>query len=255
MKPSTRRIRAAALVPLLAALAGFACGPAAADDQALWRIVDSGCRGGAQASPAGAPPGSGGQALVCDAARGYAVLKDRCGATHYLVVPIARRIGIESPELLRPDEPRYLALAWGQRGRSLGAGAEGGSGAASPADVGLAVNSRYGRSQSQLHVHIDFVRPEVRAALQSLPRPVVPGTRVRLSRHDYRVDPLESLDGNLVEQVAREWGAESEDDRARLTVAVVSDGGAGYFLLSDRADPLELDRGHAEELLIERMCR
>jgi CDP-diacylglycerol pyrophosphatase len=222
---------------------------------ALWRIVETGCR----APDAGrAVAGAHSQAVLqCDPARGYAVLKDRCGPSHYLLLPLQRRIGIESPELLRGDEPNYVAQAWAQRWRSLGpAGAAPAPQAAvDAADLGLAVNSRYGRSQSQLHVHIDFVRPQVRAVLDALPRPVAAGTTVALMGHSYRIDPLDALDGNSFERLARAWNAGDADERARLTLAVLGDGGKGYFLLSDRADLLRLDRGHAEELLVERHCR
>jgi hypothetical protein len=40
----------------------------------------------------------------------------------------------------------------------------------------------------------------------------------------------------------------------RLTIAVTGDGGAGFFLLSTRADLFKLNRGHAEELLVPKDC-
>jgi len=229
-------------------LAGCARGPER-PELALWRIVDGGC---AALQPAGdglqatALPG-----LQCDRARGYAVLKDRCGASHFLVLPIARRLGIESPELLDPVEPPYLALAWSQRGRVIDALP---AGPTQASDVGLAINSRYGRSQLQLHVHIDLVRAEVRAALEALPRPIRPGSIVVLQGHRYRIDPLDRLAGQPFARLVRAWDAATEDDRARLTLAVVADGADGFLMLSDRADLAALDRGHAEELLIERHC-
>jgi len=236
---------------VLAGIAGCTGAPERAD-LALWRILEAGCASIAD-GPAGAarpaPPRPG---LQCDRARGYAVLKDRCGASHYLVLPLARRPGIESPELLDPAEPPYLALAWAERARVLGQAP--GAGPDGAADIGLAVNSRYGRSQSQLHVHVDFVRPEVRATLDALPRPIPPGSGVTLLGHVYRVDPLRDLSGNLFVRVAQGWQARSADERARLTLALLADGTGGFLLLSDRADLPALDRGHAEELLIERHC-
>jgi CDP-diacylglycerol pyrophosphatase len=219
---------------------------------ALWRIVDSGC----SAQP---PAGNDLQAsvkpgLLCDRAHGYALLKDRCGASHYLVLPIARRSGIESAELLDPAEPPYLALAWAQRGRVLAALAADSTGTADAGDIGLAVNSRYGRSQLQLHVHIDLLRAEVRSALDALPRPIRPGTRVVLQGHVYRIDPVSSLTDAPFARVAQAWDARSEDERAHLTLAVAADGVGGFLLLSDRADPAAFDRGHAEELLRARRC-
>lgn len=223
-------------------------------DLALWHIVDAGCH--APDADSMSPDRMARTGLQCDMTHGYAVLKDRCGASHYLVLPTARRSGIESAELLRADEPPYLALAWAQRWRSLGPlAAPAGVDPADRADLGLAVNSRYARSQAQLHVHIDFVRPEVRSALAALGASVATGSSVELMGHRYRLDRLDALTGNPFALVARAWNAQTEEDRARLTLAVVSDGARGYFLLSDRAAVAAFDRGHAEELLLERHCR
>lgn len=72
-------------------------------------------------------------------AAGYAVMKDRCGATHYLLIPLARRTGIESPELLRAGEPNYFQDAWDERGVVADAAAPGS--APSDDEIGLAINS------------------------------------------------------------------------------------------------------------------
>jgi CDP-diacylglycerol pyrophosphatase len=220
-------------------------------DLAIWRIVDQGCNAGppAQAAAQRAPQPTRG--LQCDSAQGIAVLKDRCGPTHFLVIPTVRRAGVESPELLNAQEPNYFALAWAQREASAAALAPG---AADRADIGLAINSRYGRSQAQLHIHIDLLRPQVRSALQALGPPWAADSRLELMGHWYRVDHLESLARNPFAQAAREWSAHSADERARLTLAIAADGGQGFFLLSDRADLAAGDRGHAEELLVPHPC-
>ena len=234
-------------------LSGIAClslgiGGCARDtdpaDLAIWRIVDHGCNAGPQV-PAQSVSSND---LVCDTHDGYAILKDRCGPTHFLLIPTARRTGVESPELQTADEPNYFALAWEQRGRSLNA-------APGDSDVGLAINSRYGRSQSQLHIHIDRLRPQVRAALQGLTLPLGPQTYLVLMGHRYRVDHLDSLASSPFAQAAREWDARTVEERARLTLAIASDGASGFFFLSDRADLTALDRGHAEELLLPRSCK
>lgn len=229
-------------------LGGCARNPEPAD-LAIWRIVDQGCNGGQAA--AGQAVQRPRRDLQCDTARGYAILKDRCGATHFLLIPTMRRLGVESPELQAAEEPNYFALAWEQRDRSVAAL---GGAAPADADVALAINSRYGRSQTQLHIHIDFLRPQVRAALRTLTVPVGAHTTIDLMGHHYRVDHLESLASSAFVQAAREWGAQTLEERARLTLAVAADGAGGFFLLSDRADLASLDRGHAEELLVPRSC-
>jgi CDP-diacylglycerol pyrophosphatase len=84
---------------------------------------------------------------------GYAILHDRKGGAHFLLIPTRTISGIESPTLLDPATPDYLAAAWNRRDvldhwlhRQL------------PRDaVGLAINPRTARGQDQLHIHMECV--------------------------------------------------------------------------------------------------
>ncbi len=247
---TARGMQAAAWTAALA-LALAACGATSpgASDLALWRIVDGACNGTKSSPEAEGAIAHG--TVQCRRTQGYALLKDRCGAAHYLVVPTARRTGVESPELLAPDQPNYIALAWAERGRSLAAQSDAG---VTLGEIGLAVNSRFGRSQSQLHIHIDRIDPSVVAALRALPAQAARDVRIVLRGHRYRVDELSALPADLWARVAQRWGAQDQDARAHLTLAVVDDGRGGYFIVSGWADPVALDRGHAEELMVSRMC-
>jgi CDP-diacylglycerol pyrophosphatase len=129
----------------------------AADPSALWRITNERCvphqRDGDDPKPC---------ALV-DLAAGYVILKDLIGATQFLLMPTARTDGIESPEILAPNAPNYWDEAW--RARRF---TEERAGKSLPREViSLAINSAYGRTQNQLHIHIDCVRRDVRDALAS----------------------------------------------------------------------------------------
>lgn len=91
---------------------------------------------------------------------GYAVLADRKGGAHFLLIPTRKIPGIESPDLLLPDAPNYLGAAWAarewlMRGRAIRRDA-----------IGLAVNPVHARSQTQLHIHIECLRPDVDAVLR-----------------------------------------------------------------------------------------
>jgi CDP-diacylglycerol pyrophosphatase len=93
---------------------------------------------------------------------GYAVLHDRKGGAHFLLIPTRTVSGIESVELLDPATPDYIAAAWHNRdvldrwlGRAL------------PRDaVGLAINPRTSRSQDQLHIHIECIGALMQQALR-----------------------------------------------------------------------------------------
>jgi CDP-diacylglycerol pyrophosphatase len=92
---------------------------------------------------------------------GYAVLADRKGGAHYLLIPTQTMAGVDSAELLDPDLPNYFAEAW--RARDLITDFVGH--AAPRTAIGLAINTARSRSQDQFHVHIECLRQDVAAAL------------------------------------------------------------------------------------------
>lgn len=146
---------------LLAGALRMAAAPAqAADREALRQIVQWQCLPDWRQSHDPSPcvqlvPGSG------EPSSGYAVLPDRKGGAHFLLVPLRPLTGIESPALLRPGTPNYFAAAWSER-RVLSAA----TGRPVPREaVGLAINRVAARGQDQLHIHIECVGQALYAAL------------------------------------------------------------------------------------------
>jgi CDP-diacylglycerol pyrophosphatase len=93
----------------------------------------------------------------------YAVLADRKGGAHFLLIPTRTVTGIESPEVLEPDAPNYFAAAWQARDRVAAV-----VGHAVPRTaVGLALNPKHARSQDQMHIHIECLRADVARSLQT----------------------------------------------------------------------------------------
>jgi CDP-diacylglycerol pyrophosphatase len=240
------------LFAAVAAALVVASGRAEADPDALWKIVHRKCVPNQEQHADPAPC-----ALVDlqgGAERGYVVLKDTVGKTQYLLIPTARLLGIEAPGLLQPDAPNYFAAAWRQRGfveRAAGR-------VLPPTALGLAINSIFARSQDQLHIHIDCVKPDVAAALRRrlsaigdrwapLAEPIV-GKSYRAMRVRARelegVDPFKLLADGVP-------GAEAA--MALETLAIVGvefeDGQPGFAILETRADPAHGNRGDGEGLL------
>jgi CDP-diacylglycerol pyrophosphatase len=219
---------------LLAVLAVAACTPrAAADPNALWDIVNGQCIPDQQRHGDPAP------CALVDRPRGYAVLKDLVGATQFLLIPTERIDGIESPQILAPDAPNYLADAW--RARSF---VEQRAGRALPRDwLSLAINSAAERSQNQLHIHIDCVRADVRQALTAHAGDI--GTTwapfpVPLDGQRYRAMAMgdaEFSEQNPFRRLADSLPA--GDDMGAQTLVVVGttgeDGREGLVLLAGRA--------------------
>jgi CDP-diacylglycerol pyrophosphatase len=94
---------------------------------------------------------------------GYAVLADRKGGAHFLLIPTQRIAGVESPQARAPGTRNFFDAAWQSRAVLSDV-----VGHAVPrAAVGLAVNQIRARSQDQLHIHIGCVREEVAKALRA----------------------------------------------------------------------------------------
>ncbi|ACY86205.1 CDP-diacylglycerol pyrophosphatase [Edwardsiella piscicida] len=139
---------AATLLLLTAAVALLLYHP---QSDALWRIVSQQCLPHQQASGDPAP------CAYLDRRQGYALLKDRRGALQYLLLPTVRSSGIDDPHLLNPTTPNYMALAWYSRpllsqryGQPI-----------ADSRLSLTINSRAGRTQDQLHIHLSCTRQAV----------------------------------------------------------------------------------------------
>lgn len=230
---------AAALLLLLLAGARPALNP-----NALWSIVHGSCVPNAQQH--GEPAPCAAVNLTQGVARGYAVLKDIVGKTHYLLIPTRRIAGIEDAALLAPDAVNYFAAAWNARGFVDKA-----AGRALPDDaLSLAVNSVLARSQNQLHIHIDCLDADVRSALARERTKI--GERwglldEPLGGHRFRAMRVmaTTLAGHnpfklLAEDVP---GARADMGQRTLVVAGMRFAGdrAGFVILADRADLLHGD--------------
>ncbi|AUX95228.1 CDP-diacylglycerol diphosphatase [Mixta gaviniae] len=207
---------------------------------ALWRIISQQCLPGQQnkdPSPC----------QRVDVAQGFVTLKDRHGPLQYLLMPVARISGIESPTLLNAATPNFFALAWRQRDLlSMRRGAPVPDSAAS-----LSVNAEYGRTQNQLHIHISCLRPDVRQALDKLApqldaqwRPYTLGTHRWLIR---ALSPTALAQQSSFVRLSQEVPqAQQEMGKYGLALASLPDG--RLALMAIKQNWLQLNRGSAEEL-------
>ncbi|WP_313611739.1 CDP-diacylglycerol diphosphatase [Pantoea piersonii] len=211
------------------------------NSDALWQIVSEKCEPNQRATGSPAPC----QRVALD--QGYALLKDLNGPLQYLLIPLAKITGMESPALLDPATPNFFAFAWQSRAQLA---ARRGAPIADSA-LSLAINAQYGRTQNQLHIHISCLRPDVRRTLNSL-APVLSSRwqTERLRQHDYRIRALtlpELTQQSLFIRVANEIpDARSEMGKYGLALAALPDGRLALMALE--RNWLLLNRGSAEEL-------
>lgn len=237
-------LRLSLLLPLML-LAGCASAPPApAHSDALWRLIERDCQG---------PQSPRGDCLQVrqSAAHRDVLFKDAHGDYQFLLMPLDRISGIESPSLYLRGAPNYFAAAWQARTRT-----EQALGQALPRSVAsLALNSPHGRSQHQLHIHVDCLRADVLQALDD--NRAALGTRwsplpVLLRGHQYqaRVLPGEALTANPLNLLAYGLAGVDAVGQWSLLVAGREDvqGGPGFILLATQLDAATGNEASAEEL-------
>ena len=241
--PTNRR--ATRLVAVLLALAVVGMMAAALhfkkNSDALWQIVSEKCLPHQQSSGDPAP------CQRVDQPHRYAMLKDMNGPLQYLLIPLDKITGIESPRLLQPTTPNYFALAWHER--TLLAQRRG-----SPSDdrvLSLAINSQYGRTQTQLHIHLSCLRADVRQQLDQLtPQLSDQWQELTLRKHRYWLRALTA--DELTQQSAfirladERPEARTEMGKYGLALAELRDG--RLVLMAIQRNWLLLNSGSAEEL-------
>ena len=224
---------------------------ARADRLALWHIVHDQCAVDFTTSGDPAPC----RAVRFDGGkdRDYAVLKDLRGATQFLLIPTSRITGIEDPTVLAPEAGNFFADAW----RAIGIIAETAHANLPRDDLSLAINAQTGRSQDQLHIHMDCVRADVRDALHRLVGRVghswapLPQD---LGGHPYRAIRVDgdSLDAVNPFRLLADDSPATAAEMGLHTLVVVGmtfgEGAPGFILLDGRSDPPHGDLGNGESL-------
>jgi CDP-diacylglycerol pyrophosphatase len=222
--------------------------PAHADPNALWRIVHGACvphfDAGEGPKPCERVDLEGG------VEQGVAILKDLVGPAQMLAIPTRRITGIEDPQMLAPNAPPVFTVAWAAKslvearlGRALSREA-----------VGLAINSKWARSQDQLHVHVDCMAIPVMKALADYVSALDAQWRAMTVPLQGRVYFARRVDSDDLANVAPLKLLANGVDGARANmgayslaaVGAVFDGKPGFVLLADHFS-LEAG-GHAEDL-------
>jgi len=233
---------------LLALAALFAiAGTAHASSDVLWGIVNEKC------VPGQRDRGQPNPCVKVDLNKGYAIIKDVVGDAQYLLIPTAKNSGIDDPAVLARNTPNYFALAWQERHFMADIVKRD-----PPRDtISLAVNSVYGRTQTQLHIAIDCVaiglREKVAAHIAAI------GDQwarfpVRLNGQHYQAMRVsgETLDGVNPFLLVADGLPNARNSMDRRTIVVVGatlpNGAPGFVVLEAEANVASGYYGTGEEL-------
>lgn len=211
------------------------------NSDALWNIVSRQCVPHQQQQHSPTP------CQQVNLSQGYALLKDKVGIAQYLLIPTAQVSGIESDKLLAPTTPNYFSLAWSLIPRVS-------QRLEKPIPntlLSLAINSKWGRSQNQLHIHLSCLRGNIRQRLAEKQSTLTEQwQRISLLNHPYwvRTLTLEQLNArSLFQRVFTELpDIDPSSGREGIAVTMLADGRLVVLVL--RTDWVKGILGSAEEL-------
>lgn len=213
------------------------------NSNSLWQVISQQCVPNQQQNNNPAP------CLTVNLTDGYVLFKDRKGPYHDLVMPTEKVSGIESPTLQTEKAPPYFAVAWDNRkhisteiGKPL-----------KDAWVSLAVNSKYGRSQNQLHIHVACLRQDVYNVLGEQAQQIDQQWRplaVKLIGHQYLARKL--LDTDLTKEdpflLLQNYVIEQGDSIGNYGLALAVSPQGEMLLLANRLRLTDLNFGSAGEI-------
>jgi CDP-diacylglycerol pyrophosphatase len=169
---------------------------------------------------------------------GFVVLRPPLERTHIVIVPTVRIAGVEDTSLQSPGAPNFFEDAWEARKYVLDRAPR----QLKRDEVGLAVNSKAGRTQDQLHIHVDCVNMDVRRALKNW------GAKIQFNVWSpFRLNPTapqylvlklkrDDLEGINVFKLAAEGLAIQSHTLDSMIIAAIGasfpDGKNGFYLLA-----------------------
>lgn len=186
--------------------------------------------------------------------KGFIVLKDQKGSSHFLVIPTKTIRGIEDPILASRGNTNY----WQKAYENL-AYVEKALGKKVPAlALGIGVNSIATRSQNQLHLHMDCLSPEVYRWAKTAPS----GTsEVTFKTEKYRVTKFESTPNEFknpfdwLHDKIGDANPAVENHALALVVNPLANGNFEFLLFDSDSGPALWDRGGGSaDLLMDRSC-
>ncbi len=190
-----------------------------------------------------ADPEQGPACTATEPERGFVLIKDDDPDKPFawLLVPATDVTGIEDPRVFSAPVADFWQIGWGFAAELL---------PAPPEARGLAINSKAGRSQNLLHVHVSCVLPAVRDALETADiGPEWSGPILSVGGQSFHARTVARLDPSPFLLLRELPGA--AEDMAGQSLAVIGRAGGGFYLVADATRP---GAAAATEALLDESC-
>jgi CDP-diacylglycerol pyrophosphatase len=177
-----------------------------------------------------ADPGQGAPCTAVDPGRGFVLIKDDDPEKPYawLLVPATDVTGIEDPAVLAAPVAGFWEIGWGFAAELL---------PVPPERRALAINSKQGRSQNLLHIHVSCISPALRDALARAD--VGPAWRgepsLAVGGQTFDVRTVAALAPSPFLVLRDRPGA--AEDMGGQSLAVIGRAGGGFYLVADASEP------------------
>ncbi|MGP1923557.1 MAG: CDP-diacylglycerol diphosphatase [Arsenophonus sp. NEOnobi-MAG3] len=207
----------------------------------LWKIINQECipefkNGNLQAA-----------CIKVDQQHRYVIYKDIKGPLHNLLVPLDKISGIESPILQQKNIKNYFILAWQNRELFIKSSSK----PINEQFLSLAINSKYGRTQDQLHIHLACLKPEVYQIIKENEHTIISSWRPlhlkdRINSHQYLAIKISASDINKISpfNYLEKYTVEQDDNIAYYGLAMIPSTQQNKFiLLATRLKLLDFNLG------------
>lgn len=177
----------------------------------------------------------------------YVIYKDIKGPLHDLLLPLDKISGIESPILQQKNTENYFMRAWQNRDLFI-------KSANKPINeqfLSLAINSKYGRTQEQLHIHLACLKPDVYQTIKENEHAITANwqpLKERINSHQYIAIKVPASDINKISpfNYLEKYVAEQGDNIAYYGLAMTPSTQKNEFiLLASRLKLLDFNLGSA----------
>ena len=192
--------------------------------------------------------------------RGYVILRPPVGKPDTILSPTQEILGVEDPSLRTLTAPNYFEDAWNSRAFL----SDEDQTPLAHDDVALAVNSRFSRSQDQLHIHIGCIsrqaKQTLRAIAPQLPENKWAPIKERMQGFGFwgrRVAQETLADVNPFRLAAEGFPDETKSSAQSAIIVAgtqLADGRNEFVLLVSRPDPFRLSRPFAAEDFLDASC-
>ncbi|MFP3014278.1 MAG: CDP-diacylglycerol diphosphatase [Arsenophonus sp.] len=210
----------------------------------LWKAINQQCIPQFKANNLGLP------CIKLDPQHRYVIYKDIYGKLHNLLLPLDKISGIENFILQQKNTENYFLLAWINRKLFINESNK----PINEEFLSLAINSKYGRSQEQLHIHLACLNENVYKKIKEIEHTITNSwkpLKKKINNHKYIAIKITSANMNKTSpfNYLHRYSTSHNHNIAYYGLAMISSSKKNEFiLLATKLKLIDFNFGSASEI-------